>query len=266
MSTLQEMSSVTMAYESWPTPADLNLEAEFHNEPNCGWVIDYFKKIRSDSEILLRISYQDKDGKEKAKDLGTVCLARPNDAGLEVWYEVLRNKQIRKKIMPMQTLEIDDLVAKGEGGLQDVAPDLSENYMLADGICELRFTLLRDQKSKSCMWWFLQKCYQHEIDVKDLGKVPVSVIFKKTDKAFNFETYMESKGMKVKAADTGEATDSQLESSKKKKSKKSLDSTKKTLDVEKTKKTKTKSVNTSSDVEAIKKTDYVQETMSSGQI
>ncbi|KAL3697543.1 hypothetical protein R1sor_011619 [Riccia sorocarpa] len=198
------------------------------------------------------------------KDLGTVCFARPNDAGLEIWYEVLRNKQIRKTILPMQTLEIDDLVPKGEGALQDVAPNLSENYMLADGIRALRFTLLRDQKSKSYMWWFLEKCHKHEIDVKALGKVPVSVMFKKTDKTFNFETYMESKGMKVKAAEVGEA--SQPESSKKKKSKKSLNPTKKTSEAEKPKKTKTKTVNTASDIEAIKKTKSIQgTTVSSGQ-
>ncbi|KAL3685193.1 hypothetical protein R1sor_003215 [Riccia sorocarpa] len=136
--------------------------------------------------------------------------------------------------------------------------------MLADGIRDLRFTLLNDKKSKSGMWWFLEKCHNHEIDVKALGKVLVSVIFKKTDKAFNFEMYMESKGMKVKAAETGEA--SQPESSKKKKSKKSLDSTKKTSEAEKSKKTKMNPVNTSSDVEAIKKTKSIQATTaSSGQ-
>ncbi|KAL3676810.1 hypothetical protein R1sor_026758 [Riccia sorocarpa] len=87
--------------------------------------------------------------------------------------------------------------------------------------------------------------------------------------------YMESKGMNVKAADTGEASQpesskkvkaadigeaSQPESSKKKKSKKSLDSTKKTSEAEKTKKTKTKPVNMSSDVEAIKKMKSIQGT------
>ncbi|KAL3702141.1 hypothetical protein R1sor_020163 [Riccia sorocarpa] len=267
-------TSQEMAYESWPTPEDLDLDVELHNEPNCGWVIDYFKKIRSDSEILLRISYVDKDGKEKAKDLGTVCFARPNDVGIEVWYEVLKNKQIRKSILSMTTLEIDDLVAKGEGGLHDVAPDLSENYMLADGICALRFKLLRDQKSKSCMWWFLEKCHKHEIDVKQLGKVPVSVIFKKTDKGFNFEMYMESKGMKVTAAEPGES--SQPESSKKKKVKKTSEAekpkkTKKTTasDVEASKKTASDveaSKKTASDVEASKKTKSIQgTTVSSGQ-
>ncbi|KAL3684775.1 hypothetical protein R1sor_002797 [Riccia sorocarpa] len=246
-----------MAYENWPTPEDLDLDVELHNEPNCGWIIDYFKKIRSDFEILLRISYVDKDGTEKAKDLCTFCFVRPNDVGIEVWYEVLRNKQIRKSILSMSTLEIDDLVAKGEGGLQDVAPDLSENYMLEDGIRALRFKLLRYQKSKSCMWWFLEKCHKHEIDVKKLGKVHVSVIFKKTDKGFNFVMYMESKGMQVTAAEAGET--SQPESSKKKKSKK-------TSEAEKPKKTKTKPVNTASDVEASKKTKSIQgTTASSGQ-
>ncbi|KAL3685600.1 hypothetical protein R1sor_003622 [Riccia sorocarpa] len=235
-----------MAYESWHTPEDLDLDVELHNEPNCGWVIDYFKKIRSDSEILLRISYKDKDGTEKAKDLGTVCFAQPNNVGIEVWYEVLRNKQIRKSILSMTTLEIDNLVAKGEGGLQDVAPDLSENYMLADGIRALRFKLLKEQKSKSCMWWFLEKCHKHEIDVKKMGKVPVSPESSKKKKSKKTSEAEKPKKTK-KPVDTA----SEVEASKKT-----------TLEAEKPKKTK-KPVDTASEVEASKKTKSIQGTTAS---
>ncbi|KAL3679553.1 hypothetical protein R1sor_022509 [Riccia sorocarpa] len=94
-----------MAAERWPLPSDLQMEIDLHNEPGLvSWVVDYFKRGRNPPEIVLRVKGAEVVGKEtKAKEVGVVCFTRPNDAGLEIWFEVLKNKQIKRTILPMAT-------------------------------------------------------------------------------------------------------------------------------------------------------------------
>ncbi|KAL3675619.1 hypothetical protein R1sor_025567 [Riccia sorocarpa] len=106
-----------MAAERWPLPSDLKMEIDLHNEPGLvSWVVDYFKHGRNPQEIVLRIKGAEVEGKEtketKAKDLGVVCFTRPNEVGLEIWFEVLKNKQIKRTILPMATWQHDDLLPK----------------------------------------------------------------------------------------------------------------------------------------------------------
>ncbi|KAL3676079.1 hypothetical protein R1sor_026027 [Riccia sorocarpa] len=150
-------SSITtdaMAAERWPLLSDLKMEIDLHNEPGLvSWVVDYFKRGRnSPQEIVLRIKDAEVVGKEtKAKDLGVVCFTRPNEAGLEIWFEVLKNKQIKRIILPMATWEHDDLLPKGKGGVLDFSDDIGTNDKYSDAISTLRFYLLAEKKSQSSM-------------------------------------------------------------------------------------------------------------------
>ncbi|KAL3675647.1 hypothetical protein R1sor_025595 [Riccia sorocarpa] len=117
-----------MAAEQWPLPSDLQMEIDLHNEPTVYWVVDYFKRGRNPHEIILCIKGEEVAVKEtKAKEIGVVCFTRPNDAGLEIWFELLKNKQIKRTILPMATWEHDDLLPKGKGGVQDISDDIGTN-------------------------------------------------------------------------------------------------------------------------------------------
>ncbi|KAL3698264.1 hypothetical protein R1sor_012340 [Riccia sorocarpa] len=189
-----------MAAERWPLASDLNMEIDLHNEPGLvSWVVDYFKRGRNPPEIVLRIKGAEVVGKEtKAKDLGVVCFTRPNDAGLEIWFEVLKNKQIKRIILPMVTWEHDDLLPKGKGGVQDFSDDIGTNDKYSDAISTLRFYLLQDKKSHSSMWEFLELCHKYSVDLSQMGKVAQTLVFKKhSDKNFDFVDYMERKGLKI---------------------------------------------------------------------
>ncbi|KAL3696641.1 hypothetical protein R1sor_010717 [Riccia sorocarpa] len=112
-----------MAAQRWHLPSDLNIEIEWHHEPVVSWVVDYLKRRHTNlpPEIVLRTKGKNAEGKEtKAKEVGVVCFTRPNDSGLEIWYELLKNKHIKKTILPMATLDLDDLASQGKGGLQDI--------------------------------------------------------------------------------------------------------------------------------------------------
>ncbi|KAL3682592.1 hypothetical protein R1sor_000614 [Riccia sorocarpa] len=189
-----------MAAELWPLPSDLKMEIDLHNEPGLvSWVVDYFKRGRNPPEIVLRIKGAEVVGKEtKAKDLGVVCFTRPNDAGLEIWFEVLKNKQIKRTILPMATWEHDDLLPKGKGGVQDFSDDIGTNDKYSEAISTFRFNLLLEKKSQSNMWEFLELCHKYSVDLTQLGKVAQTLVFKKhSDKNFDFVDYMERKCLKI---------------------------------------------------------------------
>ncbi|KAL3676408.1 hypothetical protein R1sor_026356 [Riccia sorocarpa] len=196
-------SSITtdaMAAERWPLPSDLKMEIDLHNEPGLvSWVVDYFKRGRNPPEIVLRIKGAEVERKEtKAKDLGIVCFTRPNDAGLEIWFEVLKNKQIKRTILPMATWDHDDLLPKGKGGVQDISDDIGTNDNYSEAISNLRFKLLLEKKSQSSMWEFLELCHKYIVDLSLMGKVAQTLVFKKhSDKNFDFVDYMEKKGLKI---------------------------------------------------------------------
>ncbi|KAL3678171.1 hypothetical protein R1sor_021127 [Riccia sorocarpa] len=102
-----------MAAEQWPLPSDLQMEIELHNEPTVSWVVDYFKRGRNPPEVVLHIKGEEVAGKEtKPKEVDVVCFTRSNDAGLEIWFELLKNKQIKRTILPMATWEHDDFLPK----------------------------------------------------------------------------------------------------------------------------------------------------------
>ncbi|KAL3697208.1 hypothetical protein R1sor_011284 [Riccia sorocarpa] len=155
-----------MAAERWSLPSDLKMEIDLHNEPTVSWVVDYFKHGHNPPKIVLRIKGAEVVGKEtKAKEVGVVCFTRPNDAGLEIWFEVLKNKHIKRTILPMATWEHDDLLPKGKGGVQDISDDIGTN---------------------------------DNVDLTQLGKVAQTLVFKKhSDKNFDFVDYMERKGLKI---------------------------------------------------------------------
>ncbi|KAL3681515.1 hypothetical protein R1sor_024471 [Riccia sorocarpa] len=124
-----------MAPERWPLPSDLQMEIDLHNEPTVSWVVDYFKRGRNLPEIVLRIKGAEVVGKEtKVKEVGIVYFTRPNDAGLEIWFEVLKNKQIKRTILPMATWEHDDLLPKGKGGVQDISDDIGTNDKYSEAL------------------------------------------------------------------------------------------------------------------------------------
>ncbi|KAL3691170.1 hypothetical protein R1sor_004821 [Riccia sorocarpa] len=171
-----------MAAQQWPLPSDIKMEIELHNEPTVSWVVDYFKRGRNPPEIILRGKGEEVAGKEtKTKEVGVVCFTRPVDAGLEIWLEVLKNKQIKRIILPMATWEHDDLQdSKG-------------------------FKLLFENKSHSSMWEFLEQCHTYSVDLSQLGKVAQALIFKKhSDKKFDFADYMQRKGLKITLPSTGD--------------------------------------------------------------
>ncbi|KAL3685425.1 hypothetical protein R1sor_003447 [Riccia sorocarpa] len=188
-----------MAAERWPLPSDLKMEINLHNEPTVSWVVDYFKRGRNPAEIVLRIKGAEVVGKEtKAKDVGVVYFTRPNDASLEIWFEVLKNKQIKRTILPMATWEHDDLLPKGKGGVQDISDDIGTNDKYSEALSSLRFKLLLEKKSQSSMWEFLELCHKYSVDMTQLGKVAQTFVFKKhSDKNFDFVDYMERKGLKI---------------------------------------------------------------------
>ncbi|KAL3682992.1 hypothetical protein R1sor_001014 [Riccia sorocarpa] len=189
-----------MAVERWPLPSDLKMKIDLHNEPGfVSWVVDYFKRGRNPPEIVLRIKGAEVVRKEtKAKDLGVVCFTRPNDAGLVIWFEVLKNKQIKRTILPMATWEHDDLLPKGKGGVQDISDDIGTNDKYSEAISSLKFKLLQKKKSQSSMWEFLELCHKYSVDLTQLGKVAQTLVFKKhSDKNFDFVDYMEGKGLKI---------------------------------------------------------------------
>ncbi|KAL3696164.1 hypothetical protein R1sor_010240 [Riccia sorocarpa] len=148
-----------MAAERWPLLSDLKMEIDLHNEPG---------------------------------------LVSPNDVGLEIWFEVLKNKQIKRTILPMATWEYDDLLPKGKGGVQDISDDIGTNDNYSEAISNLRFKLLLEKKSQSGMWEFLELCHKYSVDLSQMGKVAQTLVFKKnSDKNFDFIDYMERKGLKI---------------------------------------------------------------------
>ncbi|KAL3684594.1 hypothetical protein R1sor_002616 [Riccia sorocarpa] len=196
-------SSITtdaMAAERWPLPSDLQMEIDLHNEPGLvSWVVDYFKRGRNPPEIVLRVKGAEVVGKEtKAKEVGVICFTRSNDAGLEIWFEVFKNKQIKRTILPMATWEHDDFLPKGKDGVQNISADIGTNDKYSEAITDLRFKLLLEKKSQSSMWEFLELCHKYSVDLTQLGKVAQTLVFKKhSDKNFNFVDYMERKGLKI---------------------------------------------------------------------
>ncbi|KAL3681280.1 hypothetical protein R1sor_024236 [Riccia sorocarpa] len=188
-----------MAAQQWPLPCDIKMEIELHNDPTVSWVVDYFKRGRNPPEIILRVKGEEVAGKEtKTKELGIVCFTRPVEAGLEIWLEVLKNKQIKRTILPMASWEHNDLLPKGKGGVLDISDDIGSNDKYSEALSSLRFKLLSEKKSHSSMWEFLEQCHTYSVDLSQLGKVAQALIFKKhSDKKFDFADYMQRKGLKI---------------------------------------------------------------------
>ncbi|KAL3679374.1 hypothetical protein R1sor_022330 [Riccia sorocarpa] len=162
-----------MAAQQWPVPCDIKMEIEMHcdNDPTASWVVDYFKRGGNPPEIILRVKGDEIAGKEtKTKELGIVCFTRPVEAGLEIWLEVLKNKQIKRTILPMASWEHDDLLPKGKGGVLDISDDIGSNDKYSEAL---------------------------------IGKVAQALIFKKhSDKKFDFADYMQRKGLKITLPNT----------------------------------------------------------------
>ncbi|KAL3690141.1 hypothetical protein R1sor_016450 [Riccia sorocarpa] len=188
-----------MAAQQWPLPCDIKMDIELHNDPTTSWVVDYFKRGRNPPEIILRVKGEEVAGKEtKTKELGIVCFTRPVEAGLEIWLEVLKNKQIKRTILPMASWEHDDLLPKGKGGVLDISDEIGSNDKYSEALSSLRFKLLSEKKSHSSMWEFLEQCHTYSVDLSQLGKVAQALIFKKhSDKKFDFADYMQRKGLKI---------------------------------------------------------------------
>ncbi|KAL3698909.1 hypothetical protein R1sor_012985 [Riccia sorocarpa] len=188
-----------MAAQQWPLPCDIKMEIELHNDPTVSWVVDYFKRGRNPPEIILRVKGEEVARKEtKTKELGIVCFTRPVEAGLEIWLEVLKNKQIKRTILPMASWEHDDLLPKGKDGVLDISDDIESNDKYSEALSSLRFKLLSEKKSHSSMWEFLEQCHTYSVDLSQLGKVAQALIFKKySDKKFDFADYMQRKGLKI---------------------------------------------------------------------
>ncbi|KAL3694593.1 hypothetical protein R1sor_008244 [Riccia sorocarpa] len=110
------------AATTWPRPSDFSLEKiDVHTEEHLeGWVVDYMKRARlSTPEIVLKLKVVENE-KEKTKEMGIVCHSfRKEDGLLEVWWEYLKNKSLRKSILPMAKLDTDQLTVKDGGGLRD---------------------------------------------------------------------------------------------------------------------------------------------------
>ncbi|KAL3676457.1 hypothetical protein R1sor_026405 [Riccia sorocarpa] len=188
-----------MAAQQWPLPCDIKMEIELHNDPTAYWVVDYFKRGRNPPEIILHVKGEKVAGKEtKTKELGIVCFTRPVESGLEIWLEVLKNKHIKRTILPMALWEHDDLLPKGKGGVLDISDDIGSNDKYSEALSSLRFKLLSEKKSHSSMWEFLEQCHTYSVDLSQLGKVAQALIFKKhSDKKFDFADYMQRKGLKI---------------------------------------------------------------------
>ncbi|KAL3691377.1 hypothetical protein R1sor_005028 [Riccia sorocarpa] len=154
---------------------------------------------RNRPEIILRVKGEEVARKEtKTKELGIVCFTRPVESGLEIWLEVLKNKQIKRTILPMASWEHDDLLPKGKGGVLDISDDIGSNDKYSEALSSLRFKLLSEKKSHSSMWEFLEQCHTYSVDLSQLGKVAQALIFKKhSDKKFDFADYMQRKGLKI---------------------------------------------------------------------
>ncbi|KAL3680039.1 hypothetical protein R1sor_022995 [Riccia sorocarpa] len=193
------LTTDAMAAQQWPLPCDIKMEIELHNDPTASWVVDYFKRGRNPPEIILRVKGEEVAGKEtKTKELGIVCFTRPVESGLEIWLEVLKNKQIKRTILPMASWEHDDLLPKGKGGVLDISDDIGSNDKYSEALSSLRFKLLSEKKSHSSMWEFLEQCHTYSVDLSQLGKVAQALIFKKhSDKKFDFADYMQRKGLKI---------------------------------------------------------------------
>ncbi|KAL3697546.1 hypothetical protein R1sor_011622 [Riccia sorocarpa] len=110
------------AATTWPRPSDFSLEKiDVHTEEHLeGWVVDYMKRARlSTPEIILKLKVVENE-KEKTKEMGIVCHSfRKEDGLLEVWWEYLKNKSLRKSILPMTKLDTYQLTVKDGGGLRD---------------------------------------------------------------------------------------------------------------------------------------------------
>ncbi|KAL3691238.1 hypothetical protein R1sor_004889 [Riccia sorocarpa] len=110
--------------DNWPLPTDLQIEnISDHWEPIVSWCVDYYDRARNQEQkdITLKLVVEDGKGKERMKELGTVFYANAfaDLTMLEVMWENLRNKQLKKSIAAMTLLDRDLLAKKEKGGLRD---------------------------------------------------------------------------------------------------------------------------------------------------
>ncbi|KAL2620370.1 hypothetical protein R1flu_000575 [Riccia fluitans] len=148
----------------WPSPAHLMLEKidNWNKLEMVIWMIDFFKWPHLDhSEITLKCVVKDPRGKNRTKEVGCVCYAfAHHDDMLEVWWELLKSKQLRRSLLPMSKLDCGMLTGNRDGGLNEmylefkVVPDMTAIKYTAI-INEARMKLLQEWRSNSHVWWFL---------------------------------------------------------------------------------------------------------------
>ncbi|KAL3697467.1 hypothetical protein R1sor_011543 [Riccia sorocarpa] len=147
-----------------PSPTSFQLDRiEIHDEAYQTWAVDYLKRARyTTSEIVLKLNAEDKKGNVRAKELGIVFYACKANAGfIELWWEQLRNKQLRKSILPMAGIDKSSLGGAGEGCVVDHGLNVDD------------------------------------VELTLIGRLPTSVLFKRvTDKKFDFHKYLASRGIK----------------------------------------------------------------------
>ncbi|KAL3691703.1 hypothetical protein R1sor_005354 [Riccia sorocarpa] len=88
----------------------------------------------------------------------------------------------------------------GDGGVDDHGLDVSDiitEDALAESLNRLRSHLIKDGKSNSHVWWFIELCHNNQVEPGVIGKLPTSVLFKRvTDKKFDLHKYLASRGIK----------------------------------------------------------------------
>ncbi|KAL3678708.1 hypothetical protein R1sor_021664 [Riccia sorocarpa] len=161
---------------------------------------DHFSSSSSSSEDT-ELNAEDKKGNVRAKELGIVFYACKANAGfIELWWEQLRNKKLQKSILPMAGIDKSSLGGVGEGGVVDHGlnvDDVITEDALADSLNRLRSQLIKDGKSNSHVWWFIELCYNNQVEPTLIGRLPTSKLFKRvTDKKFDFHKYLASRGIK----------------------------------------------------------------------
>ncbi|KAL3682247.1 hypothetical protein R1sor_000269 [Riccia sorocarpa] len=88
----------------------------------------------------------------------------------------------------------------GDGGVVDHGLNLYgiiTEAALAESLNRLRSELIKDRKSNSHVWWFIELCHNNHVEPGVIGKLPTSVLFKRvTDKKLDFLKYLASRGIK----------------------------------------------------------------------
>ncbi|KAL3690963.1 hypothetical protein R1sor_004614 [Riccia sorocarpa] len=100
----------------------------------------------------------------------------------------------------MAGIDKSSLGGVGDGGVVDHGLDVGDvitEDALAESLNRLRSQLIKDGKSNSHVWWFIELRHNNQVEPGVIGKLPTSVLFKRvTDKKFDFHKYLVSRGIK----------------------------------------------------------------------